>query len=127
MATLKLVITHYKLLDTVKSLNDMHLYASALGVFKIVHGDIDEDTINLVELNTFSTLTSYGSKKIARFLLALYRYGYLIKIYDKPTNALYLSITFKGREALELYHKKHPQNYKKSSRKFKKEIVKIEK
>ena len=127
MATLKLVITHYKLLDTVKALNDMHLYASATGVFKIVHGDIDEDTVQLIDLPTFSTLTSYGSKKIARFLLALHRYGYLIKVYDKASNGLYLSITLKGREALELYHKKHPQDYKKSTRKFKKEIVKIEK
>lgn len=125
MASLKLVITHYKLLDTVKALNDSHLYATALGVFKIVHGDIDEDTVNLTSLETFSTLTSYGSKKIARFLLALYRYGYLTKVYDKKTNNLYLSITFKGREALDLYHKKHKSVYKKSVKKFKKEIIEI--
>ena len=126
MAELKLVITHYKLLDTVKWLNDIHLYATALGIHKIVHGDLDDETVTLTDCPTFSTLTSYGSKKVARFLLALYRYGYLIKVYDKPSNTLYLSITFKGREALEMYHKKHKHGYKKSVKRFKHEIVKIE-
>lgn len=127
MNELKLVITHYKLLDTIKWLNDKHLYATALGVHKIVHGDMDEDTIGLTHCPTFSTLISYGSKKVARFLLALHRYGYLIKVYDKKSNALYLSITLKGRQALELYHKKHKVNYKKGVKKFKPEIIKIEK
>ena len=127
MGELKLVITHYKLLDTIKWLNDQHLYASALGVHKIVHGDLDEDTVNLTECPTFSTLISFGSKKVARFLLALHRYGYIIKVYNRPTNALYLSITLKGRNALDLYHKKHKGFYKKSTKKFKSEIVRIEK
>lgn len=127
MKELKLVITHYKLLDTVKWLNDQHLYATAIGVHKIVHGDIDQDTVNLTKCPTFSTLISYGSKKVARFLLALHRYGYVIKVYDKKTNTLYISITLKGRQALELYHKKHKAIYKKGSKKFKPEIIKIEK
>lgn len=127
MKELKLVITHYKLLDTIKWLNDKHLYATALGVHKIVHGDLDEDTVNLTGCPTFSTLISYGSKKVARFLLALHRYGYIIKVYDKKTNTLYISITLKGRESLKLYHKKHKVNYKKGSKKFKPEIIKIEK
>ena len=127
MKELKLVITHYKLLDTIKWLNDKHLYATALGVHKIVHGDVDEDTVKLTNCPTFSTLISYGSKKVARFLLALHRYGYLIKVYDKKSAALYLSITLKGRDALALYHKKHKANYKKGARKFKPEIIKIEK
>ena len=114
-------------MDTIKWLNGQHLYASALGVHKIVHGDLDEDTVNLTECPTFSTLISFGSKKVARFLLALYRYGYIIKVYNKPTNALYLSITLKGRNALDLYHKKHKGFYKKSTKKFKSEIVRIEK
>lgn len=127
MRELKLVITHYKLLDTIKWLNDQHLYASAIGVHKIVHGDLDEDTVKLTDCPTFSTLISYGSKKVARFLLALHRYGYVIKIFNKPTNALYLSITLKGRNALDAYHKKHKGFYKKQTKKFKSEIVKIEK
>ncbi|MCR5184759.1 MAG: hypothetical protein K6C32_01585 [Bacilli bacterium] len=127
MKNLELIITHYKLLDTVKWLNDQHLYATQLGIFKIVHGDIDEDTIGMMDSPTFSTLISYGSKKVARFLLALLRYGYLIKIYDKKSDMLYLSITFKGREALEAYHKKHKRPYVKSKKKFNPQIVKIEK
>ena len=127
MVELDLILTHFKILDTVKWLNDSHLYATTFGIFKIVHGDIDEDTVSITKCPTFSTLTSYGSKKISRFILALYRYGYLIKVYDKKTNALYLSITFKGREALEVFHKKHRGEYKKTAKKFKSQIVTIEK
>lgn len=127
MKNLSLTITHYKLLDTVKWLNDQHLYATALGIHKIVHGDIDEDTVQLAESPTFGTLISYGSKKVSRFLLALVRYGYLCKIYDKKTDELYLSITFDGREALEQYHKKHKKPYVKKKKVFKSQIVKIEK
>ena len=127
MKELKLVLTHYKLLDTVKWLNDLHLYATALGIYKITHGDLDEDTVNLTECPTFGVLISYGSKKIARFLLALYRYGYLTKVYDKQSNSLYFSITFKGREELDIFHKRHPQKYKRGVKKFKTQIVKIEK
>ena len=127
MKELKLTITHYKMLDTVYWLNNEHLYPSANGVYKILHGDIDEDTVNITNCPTFSSLISYGSKKVCRFLLALYRYGYLTKIYDKKSNELYLSITHLGRDAIEKYHKKHPHGYKKGIKKFKKEIVKIEK
>ena len=127
MKQLELCLTHYKLLDTIKWLNDKHLYATALGVYKIIHGDIDEDTLDIQDCPTFSTLISYGSKKVARFLLALHRYGYITKVYNRPTNSLYLSISLKGRNALEIYHKKHRGFYKKGVKKFKSEIVKIEK
>ena len=127
MKEIKLNLTHYKLLDTVKWLNDQHLYATQTGVYKIIHGDIDEDTVNLTNCPTFSVIVSYPSKKVMRFILALHRYGYLIKVYDKKSNELYLSITFKGREALEKFHKHHPQPYKKGVKRFKHQIVKIEK
>ena len=127
MKELKLVLTHFKLLDTIKWLNDKRLYASAMGVYKILHGVIDEDTIDITDCPTFSVLISYGSKKVARFLLALYRYKYLIKIYDKATNALYFSITQLGRDALEKFRKKYKGQYKKQTKKFVHEIVKIEK
>lgn len=127
MKELQLSLTHYKLLDTVKWLNDSKKYGTTFGIFKIVHGDIDEETVNYTDCPTFSTLTSYGSKKISRFILSLYRYGYLIKVYDKNTNALYLSITFKGRDVLEKFHAKHNGNYKKTPKKFKKQIITIEK
>ena len=127
MGELKLILTHFKILDTVKWLNDSHLYATQLGIFKIVHGDIDEDTVSLTDCPTFSTLTSYESKKICRYILALHRYGYLIKVFDRKTNVLYLSITLKGRDALEVFHKRHRGGYKKTARKFKSQIIKIEK
>ncbi len=125
MKELELCLTHYKILDTIKWLNDNHLYATALGVYKIIHGDLDEDTVNLQECPTFSVITSYGSKKVCRYLLALYRYGYIIKVFDKKSNTLYYSVTLKGRNALEQFHKKHPQPYKKMKKRFTPQIVEI--
>lgn len=126
MKELKLTITHYKILDTIMWLNDRHLYATLAGVYKIVHGDVDEDTVNIMnDCPTFSVLTSYGSKKIARFLLALYRYKYIVKVYDKKSDTLYFAIAFTGREALEKYHKKHSNPYKKNRKKFTPQIIEI--
>ena len=127
MKEIELTLTHYKLLDTVKWLNDQHLFATQLGVYKIIHGDLDEDTVTLVNCPTFSVIVSYPSKKVMRFILALHRYGYLIKVYDRKSNDLYLSITGKGRDALEKFHKRHPQPYKKGVKRFKHQIITIEK
>ena len=79
MKEIKLNLTHYKILDTVLWLNDQHLYATQTGVYKIIHGDLDEDTVNLTNCPTFSVIVSYPSKKLMRFILALHRYGYLIR------------------------------------------------
>lgn len=125
MKELKLSLTHYKLLDTIDWLNKKHLYASATGIFKIVHGEIDEDTVNLRDCPTFATLISYPSKKVARYLLALFRYQYIIKIYEKKTDKLYYSISALGIGSLEKFHKRHPQDYKKATKKFTHEIVEI--
>ena len=69
MSKLKLTITHFKLLDTIKWLNDQGYYASNQGVYKITHGVYDKDTINFTGCPTFSTLVSYGSNRREIFLL----------------------------------------------------------
>ena len=125
MKELKLTITHYKLLDTIKWLKDKKLYATAMGIFKIVHGNLDEDTVNITDCPTFGTLISYGSKKISRYLLALYRYKFIAKIYDRKTDEMYFVLNIKGLDSLEVFHKKHPLSYKKVERKFKRQIVEL--
>ena len=127
MADLKLNITHQKILDTVSYLNQRHEYPSHLGVYKIVGGIIDEETNNYMDVPTFGTLISFGSKKVSRFILPLLRYGYLAKIYDKNSDDLYLVITNKGIDALALFHKRYKKPYPKKSKTIKKTIVKIEK
>lgn len=125
MSNFKLSITHQKILDTVRFLNDNNFYPNQEGVYKILTGILDEETIPFKDINSFSTLISFNSKKVSRYILLLVRYGYLAKIYDKTTNDLYLKITFKGLEASEKFHKKYRKPYPKSTKKFKTTIAKI--
>ena len=100
MRDLKLVITHYKILDTIYYLNQQDLYPLAEGVYKIVAGIIDEETINYRDIPTFSTLISFGSKKICRYLLALQKHQYIKKKFNLQTDNLYYQITELGIEEL---------------------------
>lgn len=125
MKDLKLSITHYKVLHTVKALNDMKLYPKQEGVYKIVHGVIDEETEPLKDIPTFGSLISYNSKKVSRYILMLVRYGYLAKIFDRETKDLYLTLVEKGDIELFNYLKKHKGEYAKKKKEIKKTIVKI--
>ena len=127
MKKLELTITHQKILDTVRYLNDKHLYPSQEGVFKILTAVEDEEMKKYLDVPTFGTLISFSSKKICRFILPLLRYGYLAKIFDKETDDLYLAITLKGREASDLFHKRYKKPYPKKPKSDKPTIVKIEK
>ena len=127
MKTIKLTLTHYKLLDTIKWLNFKKLYPSQIGVYKVIHGTIDEDTFKITDCPTFSSITSYNGKKISRYLMILNRYGYIDKIYSEENKNYFLSINKNGLIALEEFHKKHRNPYKKAIKKCKREIVVIEK
>lgn len=125
MKELKLTITHQKILDTIRLLNVKQFFPNQEGVYKILSGIKDEETEQFLDLTTFGTLISYSSKKICRFILPLFRYGYIEKKFDRNTNDLYLAITFKGKEASELFHKKYKKPYPKANKILKKTIVKI--
>ena len=124
MKELEITITHIKILETISSLNKKNMYPLSDGVYKIVAGIIDEETISLMDLPTFGTLISFGSKKVCRYLLALKRYGYIKKIYSKTMDNLYYSITNLGEDTLTLYHKKHKRPFVKKKRTIKETILK---
>ena len=92
MKELQLTITHIKILDTISNLNKQGMYPLSDGVYKIVAGVVDEETANLREEPTFGTLISFNSKKVCRYLLALQRYGYIKKIYNKSNTNKQLPI-----------------------------------
>ena len=112
-------------MHTIKSLNEMKLYPNQEGVYKLVHGDIDDETNSLKEIPTFGTLISYSSKKVCRYILALVRYNYVTHIFDRESKELYLTLTEKGELALFEYLRKHKKGYKRVEKTLKKTIVKI--
>lgn len=125
MKYFKITITHFKILDTIDYLNTMKKYPLNEGVYKIVAGIFDEETINYRNAPTFSTLISYNSKKVSRYISALEKNGYVHHIFDPKTNNLYLEICRKGKDALYYFHKRHPLNYPKKERKINQTIVEL--
>ena len=125
MNKFELIITHYKILDTINELNKRHMYPLSDGVYKIVAGIVDEETMDLIDLMTFGTLLSFGSKKVCRYLLALQKAGHISKRFDDKTNNLYFEITAKGKKEIEGFHKVHIKPYPKKKRVINKTIIEL--
>ena len=125
MTKFKLNITYYKILETVSLLNKDGYYPLNEGIYKIVTGKKDEETLQFSNLPTYSTLISYPSKKICNLTLMLFRNKYLEKVYDSKTDELYFKITRLGEDVLEKYLKRKHNTYSKKVVNKKITIVKI--
>ena len=126
MKEVKLNQTYYKVLITIKALNDLHYYPLNEGIYKILVGVVDEDTKQFVDLDCFGTLISFTSKKVCRLTMMLYRYGYIGRIFDTQTKKLYFSLTDKGIEATDAFLKNHKKPFARRNKNVTPTIVKIE-
>ncbi len=126
MKEVKLNQTYYKVLITIKALNDLHYYPLNEGIYKILVGVVDEDTKPFVDLDCFGTLISFTSKKVCRLTMMLYRYGYLGRVFDTQTKKLYFSLTDKGIEATESFLRNHKKPFARRSKNVTPTIVKID-
>ena len=126
MKEVKLNQTYYKVLITIKALNDLHYYPLNEGIYKILVGVVDEDTKPFVDLDCFGTLISFTSKKVCRLTMMLYRYGYIGRIFDAQTKKLYFSLTDKGIEATETFLRNHKKPFARRNKNVTPTIVKID-
>lgn len=118
--------TYCKVLSTISELNKRSYYPLNEGIFKIVSGVIDDETEQFVDLLSFGTLTSFSSKKVCHLTLMLYKKGLLGRVFDPKSKKLYLRITEKGEQELELYFAKHKRGFAKRKLKITPTIIKIE-
>lgn len=125
MKEVKLNQTYYKVLITIKALNDLHYYPLNEGIYKILVGVVDEDTKPFVDLDCFGTLISFTSKKVCRLTMMLYRYGYIGRIFDTQTKKLYFSLTDKGIGVTEAFLKTHKKPFARRNKNVTPTIVKI--
>ena len=125
MKELEICITHIKILETISSLNKKNMYPISDGVYKIVAGIVDDETISLMDEPTFGTLISFGSKKVCRYLLALQRHKYIKKIYAPQEDCLVYATTELGESTLMQYHKKHKRPFVKKKRTIKQTVIKL--
>ena len=126
MKEVKLNQTYYKVLITIKALNDLHYYPLNEGIYKILVGVVDEETKQFVDLDCFGTLISFTSKKVCRLTMMLYPYGYLGRVFDTQTKKLYFSLTDKGIEATETFLRNHKKPFARRNKNVTPTIVKID-
>ena len=125
MKEFSICITDIKILETISELNKKGLYPLSDGIYKIVAGVIDEETVNYTDLSTFGTLISFNSKKVCRYLLALQRHGYIKKVYCPSKDVLLYATTEKGEMELYHFHKRHKHGFMKKKKMIKPTIIKI--
>lgn len=123
--SLSLSITHFKILLTVKYLNDVDKYPTSKGVSNILKGKEDSETILYKDLATYASLISIPSRRFSSLINNLVRYKYLAYVYDKNSDAMYLSLSNKGEIETALFLDKHPLPFKKKISPIKREIIEI--
>ena len=125
MKEFKISVTHIKILATIENLNNKGFYPISDGVFKIVAGIVDDETVAFLDEPTFGTLISFNSKKTCRYLLMLQRHKYIKKVYCKPKDKLVYSLTDLGVSELMRFYKKHKKPFIKKKRICKETIIKL--
>lgn len=120
-----LTVSHFKILETIKELNDVHKYPTPKGVNNILMGKLDEETRQYVSMKTYGTLISFPGRKLCSYILNMVRRDYLSYIYDKKSDGMYLYITEKGEEELYSFNKRHKKEFQKKTPHHKPEIVEI--
>lgn len=116
----------YKVLFAIKYLNGQSIYPNSFGVYKILKGIEDKETMNYLDCLVFSSSVSISSKRIANRITFLKRLNYLQYKYNHKDDNLYIQITSKGILMLEEYLKRHSIPFKKTIKKETVNFVKID-
>ncbi len=119
----ELSLAHYKILITISELNDKEFYPTAKGVFNILTGKEDNETILFTYLRTYGTLLSIPSRRVCAYIKYLVKLDYLKEIYNKENDDLYLKITPVGDSIAQLYLHNNKKGFNKVNKKPKKEII----
>ena len=106
-------ITSYKLLLTIRYLNELGFTPSVSGILKIITGIIDEETDNFSLCPTFQTLVSYGSKRLSRDINHLVSEGYIHRIHKEEYSDYYFEITERGKAIMDNFKAHHKINLNK--------------
>ena len=118
-------VTDYKVLLTIKYLNDLNYQPSSLGVFKILSGVVDEETEMFQLCETFQVIVSFTNKKITRIINNLVSNGYIKRTYSEEDDDYYYQLTDLGSASIENYKKHHKIHLKKHEINKKKSFIKV--
>ena len=118
-------ITDYKVLLTIKYLNELNYLPSSLGVYKILSGVKDEETEMFQLCETFQVIVSFTNKKVTRIINNLVSNGYLKRTYDQIDDDSYYLLTDLGKTSLDNFKKHHKIHLKKHEINKKRSFIKI--
>ena len=118
-------ITDYKILYTIRYLNNLECFPSIKGVFKILTGVLDNETTSFSSVETFKSLVSMTSKRLTRDVARLFNSRFLRRIYNNENEDYYYGLTEEGQNVLIEYESHHKVSIKKSKSKDKLTIIKM--
>ena len=119
----ELSLAHYKILITISELNDKEFYPTTKGVFNVLTGKEDNETILFTYLRTYGSLISIQSRRVCAYIKYLEKLEYITEVYNKENDDLYLKITPLGDSIAQLYLHKNKKGFNKVDKKPKKEII----
>lgn len=116
-------LSQYKVLISVYELNLKELYPTHRGVYNILTGAEDNETILYTNLRTYGSLISIQKRRASAIINSLIKSNLLEEVFDRETDELYLKVTSEGEYKASFYLHKHKDRIKKVERKIKKEII----
>jgi hypothetical protein len=114
-----------KILITVEHLNSLGFFPNSLGVYKILKGEVDEETKPFINCPTFRVIISIPKKKISLRINMLIRHDFLKNKYSINDDMMVLEISEKGKRFLTEYYKNHKIDFTKKRQKSQKTIIKL--
>jgi len=96
ISTLDIYVLH-----TISILNDKDLYPNNDGIYKILIGLYDKETMNFINEKVFGSYNTYKSKRITCSINRLVKKDYINTIYDEKTKSMFYRLSFKGNELLK--------------------------
>ncbi len=97
----------YKILYCLYLLNNDHVCPNNIGLYNVLTGREDAETLKYSNYPCYHIITSYSRKRISQMVNILIRYKYIMMIYDKNSDSLYLKLSELGENFITTYLENH--------------------
>lgn len=117
---------HYKILITINLLSKMHDYPSSQGVYKILKGIQDIESMKYANFPTFATFISVSYRRVTSMCKNLYSLELIKRIFNPEENVIYYCITPEGEKLANKFVAEHGYPFKKNKLNVKKSYIHID-
>ena len=121
-----LKLSDVRILFAIHELNEMNYYPLPHGVYKILAGVDDDETLPFRELQAYQTQISRSFKNVSRDISQLTKKGLISKIYVEQFDDYYLKLTDIGKSALRYYSSKKKYKINKCQKELHPTIISLD-